>query len=50
MIIAEVATIELLKTSVPKEFIVTNKEGEQVTPETKYRELKVKEFCDAIGA
>jgi hypothetical protein len=50
LIIAEAATIELLKTGVPKEFVVTNKEGEEVTLETKYGGQEVKEFCEAIDA
>jgi hypothetical protein len=49
-IIAEAATIELLKTSAPKEFVVTNKEGEEVTLVTKYGAPEVKEFCEAIDA
>ncbi|PKG95072.1 hypothetical protein [Paraglaciecola sp. MB-3u-78] len=49
-IIAEAATIELLKTGVTKEFVVTNKEGEEVSRETKYRGPEVREFCEAIDA
>jgi hypothetical protein len=47
-IIAEAATIELLKTDAPKEFTVTNKEGEKLTHETKYIGPEVRQFCEAI--
>ncbi len=45
-IIAEVATLELLKTDVPKNFTVKRKEGEEVMVETKFSPAEIRKFCE----
>ncbi len=45
-IIAEVATLELLKTDVPKSFMAKNKEGEEEERETKFGIGEIKRFCE----
>ncbi len=43
--IAEVATMELLKTNVPKYYPFTAKEGELIQRETKFSATEIKIFC-----
>ncbi len=45
-LIAEVATMELLESGVPKFFIVKNKEGKEVEHEVKIRALDIKNICE----
>lgn len=47
-IIATTATEELLKSGVPASFSFTNKEGEEITRETKYVPGEIKKFCEGI--
>ena len=44
--IAEVATIEFLKSGEPRTFSVTNKEGKKVEFETKIRVVDIKNICE----
>ena len=45
-VIADVATMELLKTDVPKSIMVKNKEGEEITRETKFSPGEIKNLCE----
>ena len=45
-IIAEVATLELLKTDVPKNYMVKNKEGDEVMKETKFYLSEITKLCE----
>ena len=45
-LIAKIATEELLATEVPKAFIRKNKEGEEVTVETKFVPVEIKKFIE----
>lgn len=47
--IADVATEELLKTGIFTQFVVTTKEGEEKTVETKFHPIEIKKFCEPEG-
>ena len=44
--IAEVATIALLETNVPRKVTFTNREGEELERETELRAGEIKNFCE----
>ncbi len=45
-VIAEVATSELLELNIPKSYIIKDKEGKEITRETKFNTNEIKNFCE----